>query len=859
MSANPEIKKNDVWYESDTARAYVEKAIKFYETKESTLFIITGWGFSKAGAPGKVSIDFDGEILDSKITYEKRPDVVSEFSVGNPEDECGFAITIRIKKADEKKDVKVLFETEQTSPEVIAVLKNIDTTPAYLFDMEDDVEINDRRVEITGWMINHPLATFDGTYPKNYPITVFNREGKEIETKRIELNRADVAIQYHLEDKKYPYGFRISWDYEENEVYRFCLGHDTNVYEVIYDIAAIKRTKRQRERHFRGFWHMLSDKDQYLIDDDKHYIREHGLLEYKKLLNRRFASSDPLYQVYFDEHKASDAELKRQREEDLQGPVISVVVPTYNTPKKYLCEMIESVMNQTYSNWQLCIGDGSEGNKELEEILEQYHKKDPRVVYKILEKNDGISGNTNGALSIATGDYVGLLDHDDVLSPDALYEVAKVLTSHEDADAVYTDEDKFSNDINDHYQPSYKPDFNLDLLRFCNYITHFFVVKKSIVDEVGGFCSEFDGAQDYDFILKCTQKSRGVYHIPKVLYFWRCHLGSTALNPGSKTYAYEAGRKALENYAIKSGITYDSVERIEADGFYRINYHLTEEKVSVVIAETSGVDAVISCIKSLVSTIAYKQYDVVVVCSESDSLKIKEIYDSLKRDVSGCPDVKFVAWNEKKNRSKMYNAAVKATDAKYVLFMDDQTEVISKDLLEQTLSLCERDEVGVAGTKIYYDDDTVCHAGVALGYGDFAGYIFEGFKRPDWGKYARAIARQNYSAVSGLCMMVKRDLLDTIGGFDEALATNFWDIDFCLKAYENKKLVVFEPTAEVYTHGEKFAGYDCCMKDYEDYHKEVSYVREKWGRFLGGNDPYYSMHLSLNRLDYYVNFEDSNA
>ena len=338
----------------------------------------------------------------------------------------------------------------------------------------------------------------------------------------------------------------------------------------------------------------------YTILKGFRYLKHYGPKEFWIRLHERFEPEEVPYGPWYEAYVPDEKELNRQKEHKFcENLLISVVVPAFRTPEKFLRQMLDSVRAQTYANWELCIANGSPDDRGMQAVLEEYAKKDSRIRYKNLKDNLGIAENTNEAFSMASGEFVGLMDHDDLLAPNAFYEIISALEKDKEADAVYTDEDKVTTDLSEHFQPHLKPDFNLDLLRSNNYICHFFVVRRSIVEQVGGFRREYDGAQDYDFIFRCVEKARKVAHVPEILYHWRTHKASTADNPASKMYAFEAGKRAIEAHLKRTG-TKGIVSHTKDLGFYRVQYPVQGQPlVSIIIPNKDEKESLQACLKSI--------------------------------------------------------------------------------------------------------------------------------------------------------------------------------------------------------------------------------------------------------------------
>lgn len=554
---------------------------------------------------------------------------------------------------------------------------------------------------------------------------------------------------------------------------------------------------------------------------------------------------DPLhYNDWFNRHKITEEELAIQRNTRFEyEPKISILVPTYNTDIKMLHEMIDSVLVQSYGNWELCIADGSLDNSKLREELKEYASKDNRIKVKYLDSNDGISGNTNAALELATGDFIGLLDHDDVVEPDLLFEVVKALQDR-DVEALYTDEDKVNAKLTEYMDPNFKPDFSIDLLRSHNYITHFFVVKRDIITEVGGFRSEYDGSQDYDLILRCIEKVKKVGHVSKPLYHWRMCEGSTADNPKSKMYCYDAGKRAIEAHLKRVGIdaTVDYAGK-NLWGLYHVNYIVKNTPlVSIVIANMDHVDDLDKCITSIEEKSTYRNFEIVIVENNSKEENTHEYYETIKHKYS---NIRVVLWEREFNYSSINNFGVTYSKGDYLLFLNNDTELITPNAIEEMLGICQRDDVGVVGAKLLYPDNTVQHAGVIIGFGNYAGHIFTMKDDTDNGFMMRAQINCNYNAVTAACLMTKKEIFQKVGGFTEELAVAGNDIDLCLKIRELGYLVVYNAFSKWYHYESKSRGYEDTPEKKERFEKELNIFRRRWGKLLEEGDPYYNKNFPI--------------
>lgn len=571
------------------------------------------------------------------------------------------------------------------------------------------------------------------------------------------------------------------------------------------------------------------------------HVMHHGL----RGIRTAYRNMDKIeYHQWFLANRVTEAQRETQcllQKDFSYRPKISILVPVYRTPIPVLREMIDSVCDQTYANWELCIADGSMGDDILEKTILEYQAKDPRLVYRKLSDNQGISGNTNAALSFATGEYIGLLDHDDLLEPDALYEVVSRM-QQETYDIFYTDEDKVNEDSSKFMDPNFKPDFSIDLFRSHNYITHFFVVKKAIIDEVGGFRSEYDGSQDYDLMFRCIEKAHSVCHIPKILYHWRMITGSTADNPASKMYCYEAGRKAIESHLQRVGLE-GTVTMTDMWGIYHTVYKVVGDPlVSIVIANKDLTDTLDQCIRSIEEKSTYRQFEIIIVENNSTEDTTFAYYEKIQKEYS---NVHVVTWEDEFNYSAINNYGVAHAKGEYILLLNNDTEMITPTAIEEMLGICCRKEVGIVGAKLLYPDDTVQHAGVVVGFGGYAGHVFHGIPRNDLGYMMRPMMNCNYSAVTAACLMVKRSVFDEVGGLTEIYKVACNDIDFCLKVREKGYLVVYNAFSEWYHYESKSRGYEDTPEKMERFQGEVRKFQARWGDFLEQGDPYYNSNFPI--------------
>lgn len=564
---------------------------------------------------------------------------------------------------------------------------------------------------------------------------------------------------------------------------------------------------------------------------------------------RGLQSSSDGYAKWVDRYDTIDAaefDAMRQRAAVLDnGPLISLIVPVYETPERWLRQCLDSVLRQAYPRWELCIADDASPSPRVRALLCEYERLDPRIRVTYREKNGHISKASNSALALATGDFVGLLDHDDELRPHALLEMAEAIMENPDVQLLYSDEDKIDEEGR-RFHPYFKPGWNPDLLRSQNYLCHFTVARTALVREVGGFHAGFEGSQDHDLVLRCSERlSAGqIYHVPKVLYHWRAIAGSTALGSDAKDYASAAGCRAVA----------DHLKRIEAEagaetlahGHYRVRWRLPNQtpKVTVIVPTRDKVALLRKCIDSLLVRTRYPNYEIVVVDNQSSEPETLAYLDELR----GSGAARVLVYDAPFNYSVINNWAVERSDGEILCLLNNDIEVISEDWLEEMAGHAWRPDVGAVGAMLYYPDDRIQHAGVILGVGGVANHAYAGQLRGHAGHGARAKVAQDLSAVTGACLVVRRSVYLQLGGLDERLQVAFNDIDFCLRLREAGYLNVWTPFAELYHHESASRGNDLAPEKLQRFLGEVRHMEERWRDWLQ-NDPAYNPNLSLSDLN----------
>ncbi len=592
---------------------------------------------------------------------------------------------------------------------------------------------------------------------------------------------------------------------------------------------------------------MLKKLSPYTIQKGFRYLKHYGPKEFWIRLHERFEPEEVPYGPWYEAYIPDEETLETQRKHRFDyKPLISIAVPAYQTPVEFLKQMIESLISQTYSEWELCIANASPDNEEMQKVLADYSARDSRVRFCNLKENLGIAENTNQAFAMAKGEFMGLLDHDDLLAPNALYEIVKALQDHPEADALYTDEDKVTTELDEHFQPHLKPDFNLDLLRSNNYICHFFVVRRSIVEKAGGFRKEFDGAQDYDFIFRCTENAREVLHVPEILYHWRTHKASTADNPASKMYAFEAGKRAIEANLERTK-TKGIVTHTQDLGFYRVKYPVQGNPlVSVIIPNKDEKETLQTCLEMLEKNTSYQNFEIIIIENNSTTDEIFKYYKELSKDSR----IHLLRWGKEFNYSAINNFGVSHAKGEYLLFLNNDVKSINPDWMEEMLGVCQRSEVGGVGAKLIYPDNTIQHAGCVIGMGGIAGHMFVDMPADRTGYLHKASLLQDMSAVTAACLMMKKNVFEEAGGFTEDLAVAFNDVDLCLKVRKNDHLIVYDPYAKLYHMESKTRGAEDSKEKICRFQTEIEYMRCHWLDILKNGDPYYNKNLSLTKWNY---------
>ena len=563
----------------------------------------------------------------------------------------------------------------------------------------------------------------------------------------------------------------------------------------------------------------------------------------KKLTRKEYADYDTWLRIM----RVSRQELFAQRKTKFSyAPKFSVVVPLYHTPAKFLKDLVRSMMYQSYANWELCLVNASPEDVHLTSLLENWAMRDKRIRVIRLEKNLGIAQNTNAGIAASTGEFIAFLDHDDFLEPDALFCYADALNKDKTIDVFYSDEDKTDEYAAHYFYPHFKSDFNIDLLHANNYMCHFLAVRKSLVDTVGGLNEKFDGAQDYDFVLRLTENTKKIYHCPRILYHWRCSNQSTAANQGNKMYAIHAGKAALNAHYKRIGWNARAQEGA-VDGWYQTKFTLKEEPlVSILIPNKDHTDDLDVCLNSFFERADYQNYEFIIIENNSVLPETFAYYEKIEKEHE---NVKVVYWEAGFNYSTINNFGFKFAKGDYIMLLNNDVELITPDIFQSMLGFCMRPEVGIVGAKLLYNDHTVQHAGVLVGAGGLADHVFKGIHEDDPGYMGRAISSQDVSAVTAACLLVKRSVYEEVGGLEDEFQVAFNDVDFCLKVRKAGYLIVYDADVKLFHYESKSRGMEDTTERFIRFGNEMMLLNSKWDILSTFVDPYYNPNFSY--LEYY--------
>lgn len=774
--------------------------------------------------------------IETEVEIVENPHTPLLFVYKNAEPEFDGEYNLCINLPEKVKNVKIIL-TKDTYPSGI---EEINISSAQIEYLRNLIEINligvqaDERtktIKITGW------AESAG----ELKLSVY-AEKKELEYKADYFTRADMVSRYFEGELNRNCGFELT--VEDTDVRSIRITSESGGRRGSIGVVVNRASSGQQRRSVR----FAEDKRNDYITRARNYIAMYGMKRFiVKAVGKLTGKSikDPT-NIYFNKINPNEARLKEQRDYKFASNYkFSILIPVYRPDVKFFTLMLDSIVAQTYDNWQVCLADGSGEGYTVENVVKPYAEKygEDKVKYIKLENNLGIAENTNAAMRMADGDFIVFGDHDDELHPTALFECMRELERYPQADFIYSDEDKIIEATGHHTEAHFKSDLNMELLRSNNYICHLSVVKKSLADKVGGLYTQFNGSQDHDYVLRCVEKAECVRHIPRILYHWRINDNSTAKSASTKTYANTAGVNAVSAHLKRMGID-GEVKNGVAPGFYDIRYKLTEEPlVSVIIPNKDHLDDLTRCLESMENVNNYHNVEYIVVENNSVLEDTFEGYKELEKKYGD--KFKLVKWDGIFNYSAINNFGARYAKGEYILLLNNDTSVIEPDSLRCMLAQCQRAEVGIVGAKLLYDDDTVQHAGVIIGYQGVAGHAFTGIGDDVYGYFARAVLSQELSAVTAACLLTKRSVFDEVGGLDESFEVAFNDIDYCMKVRAAGYKIIYDPHAKLHHYEYKSRGAEDTGKKQERFGGEIMHFIDKWRAALIAGDMYYNPNLEL--------------
>ncbi len=774
--------------------------------------------------------------IETEVEIVENPHTPLLFVYKNAEPEFDGEYNLCINLPEKVKNVKIIL-TKDTYPSGI---EEINISSAQIEYLRNLIEINligvqaDERtktIKITGW------AESAG----ELKLSVY-AEKKELEYKADYFTRADMVSRYFEGELNRNCGFELT--VEDTDVRSIRITSESGGRRGSIGVVVNRASSGQQRRSVR----LAEDKRNDYITRARNYIAMYGMKRFiVKAVGKLTGKSikDPT-NIYFNKINPNEARLKEQRDYKFASNYkFSILIPVYRPDAKFFTLMLDSIVAQTYDNWQICLADGSGDGYTVENVVKPYVEKygEDKVKYIKLENNLGIAENTNAAMRMADGDFIVFGDHDDELHPTALFECMRELERYPQADFIYSDEDKIIEATGHHTEAHFKSDLNMELLRSNNYICHLSVVKKSLADKVGVLYTQFNGSQDHDYVLRCVEKAECVRHIPRILYHWRINDNSTAKSASTKTYANTAGVNAVSAHLKRMGID-GEVKNGVAPGFYDIRYKLTEKPlVSVIIPNKDHLDDLTRCLESMENVNNYHNVEYIVVENNSVLEDTFEGYKELEKKYGD--KFKLVKWDGIFNYSAINNFGARYAKGEYILLLNNDTSVIEPDSLRCMLAQCQRAEVGIVGAKLLYDDDTVQHAGVIIGYQGVAGHAFTGIGDDVYGYFARAVLSQELSAVTAACLLTKRSVFDEVGGLDESFEVAFNDIDYCMKVRAAGYKIIYDPHAKLRHYEYKSRGAEDTGKKQERFGGEIMHFIDKWRAVLIAGDMYYNPNLEL--------------
>ncbi|MFR9058243.1 glycosyltransferase [Eubacterium callanderi] len=820
-------RKKDHLKKLDEDFEYAFDSYKVDAKKQSVL--IKGWGFSKTDLkPLKYSIPMGEKPRKIKTIRLDREDINEKFHL-DEQNKVGFLLELEGVQQLEWIEVE-----NSAGQNIKAKLPKVEV-PQIQFHLDKLEKKVDGTTVVSGWAL-------DIVTEERVDLSVLGDESTGISFMREIRKDVNAMLQIDSNEK---YGFVVYFDKSWK---------DKKATLMLRTVTTAQKVRIDLSRELRDSLADQIKKVKQLCHSGVVYYNYHGM---KKTLRRIKSKMEELYVYRFKE--PYDVWIAKNEENDSvymkkelsilrDAPKISILVPVYDVEKKWLKACIESVQNQLYSNWELCIVDDHSSMEYIKPFLKRYAEQDNRIKIFFREENGHISKASNDALKMATGEYVSLLDNDDLLAPNALFKVVKAINDCPEADFIYSDEDKID-ESGKRFDPFFKPDWSPDTLLSQNYICHLTTIKTDLVKAVGGFESGLEGAQDYDLFLKCTEKANQIVHIPEILYHWRTIESSTADNPEAKRYAFEAGKRAIEN-ALKRRNLEASVKLGKVLGIYDVIYKIQKPcKVSILIPTKDHSKDLKICVDSIIRcTGKNTDYEIIVIdngSKEKETFKLFEHYHKTLNNI-----FKVLPLDIPFNYSTLNNEASKIAEGDYLVLLNNDIEILTENWLEIMLGYAQQEHIGAVGAKLYYKDDTIQHAGVVLGLGGVAGHSHKMYDKNCFGYFRRLIINSNYGAVTAACLMVKKSKFNEVSGLNEEnLSVAFNDVDFCIKLLEHGYYNVCLSIVEAYHYESKSRGDDNTKSKQKRFIKEINYMKEKWPDYLKV-DPFYSPNLTLDREDF---------
>ncbi len=803
-----------------------------FHLHDRNIFVVQGWIEGASSGP-VFSAELDGKPLPLEVRTQSGVEVTRKYLRYKTNVTEEYFLWITLPGAYEKAAGLRVFYGEGKNRQLIfrGSGRHLKKLERHLDSwMEQLSRLPDGRYRLRGWYMQQ-----DG----EVRAAILDSAGKPLAAECALSQRSDILGEYPeavLSDTR---GFEIDFAPPSENILRLALKSPGR--SALYIVNCRK---------------MLSGKEGLINTARKSwlYLKRKGTRQFVRRVQDEILGIDTIsYDRWRRKYGTRPADLAGQKKEYEGGkdlPVLfSVVVPLYRTPEKYLNEMIESMRAQTYPGWELILSDGSGEDSPLKGVLEKWAAKEPRVRILLHGKRLQISENTNEALKNASGDWIIFGDHDDLFAPDALYECVSCLKEHPDAELIYTDEDKTDEGGKRFFEPHFKSDYNPELLCSMNYFCHMVAVKRSLREKTGFLDPAFNGAQDYDFVLRAcelTEPGR-IRHIPKILYHWRAHQASTAENPESKRYAFESGKRAVQAHYDRLKIAAEVQEGLYP-GLYQTRFEICGEPlVSILIPNKDHTEDLEKCLASVMRS-DYTNFEILILENNSTQKETFETYARLEREN---PKVRVLNYGSGGfDFSGVNNFGAAAAKGDYLLLLNNDTEMMEPDCLRQMLGYCQQEGIGAVGALLFYEDGTIQHAGVVLGFGGIAGHAFIGESGSSNGYFSRIICAQDYSAVTAACMMVKADAYRRVGGLSEDLKVAFNDIDFCMKLGSIGLRVVYNPQARLYHYESKSRGLENTAEKIERFNRETAVFLSRWGKQVEEGDPYYNPNLTLDKADF---------